>query len=116
MRIEYREEGGMKMPNLSPAEKQKTEMGPLAKRRLAFLKKERPTLYTQLLSSGSLNAHLEEIERSANEMTEALVTRSARAQRVDEALKRDYPSQWIQAMGEIRATVNGIVMREVVLA
>lgn len=116
MKIELREEGGVMVPNLSPAESRPTEMGPLARKRLAFLKKERPVLYTRLLSSGKLDAHLAEVERSASEMTEALVARSAKSQGVDEALKRDHPDQWAKAMGEIRATANATVMREVVLA
>ena len=49
-------------------------------------------------------------------MTEVLVSRSAQALGIDETMKRDDPERWVQAMGEIRATADSTVMREVVLA
>ncbi len=115
MKIEYREEEGMMLPKLSTTETPQAEFGPFAAKRLRYLKEERPTLYTDLLVSGQLDLHLMEIERSACEMMEILVSRSAQAQGIDEAMKRNSPEQWVQAMGEIRTTANNTVMREVVL-
>lgn len=116
MNVEYRKEGDMMMPNLSPAQSQATDLGVFAARRLRFLKEEKPVLYTDLLTSGKLDAHLAEIDKSASEMTETLVRRTAKARGIDESLKREDPIRWAQSMGEIRATADGTVMREVVLA
>ena len=116
MNVEYRKEGEMMIPNLSPAQSQATDLGVFAARRLRFLKKEKPALYTDLLTRGELDAHLAETDKSASEMMEALVRRTAKAQGIDEALKREDPVRWAQSMGEIRATADGVVMREVILA
>ncbi|WP_415991728.1 TnpV protein [Adlercreutzia equolifaciens] len=115
MNVEYRKEDEMMMPNLSPAQSQATDLGVFAARRLRFLKEEKPALYTDLLTSGKLDAHLAEIDKSASEMMEALVRRTAKAQGIDESLKREDPVRWAQSMGEIQATADGTVMREVVL-
>lgn len=116
MNVKYRKEGEMMMPNLSPAQSQATGLGVFAARRLRFLKEEKPALYTDLLTSGKLDAHLAEIDKSASEMTEALVRRTAKARGIDESLKREDPVRWAQSMGEIRATADGAVMRELILA
>lgn len=116
MKLKFREEESMMLPNLSPTKTDPTDLGPFATRRLSYLKKERPTLYTELLTSGRLEDHLMEVQRSASEMTEVLVSRSAQALGIDETMKRDDPERWVQAMGEIRATADSTVMREVVLA
>ena len=114
MNVEYRKEGEMMIPNLSPAQSQATDLGVFAARR--FLKEEKPALYTDLLTRGELDAHLAETDKSASEMMEALVRRTAKAQGIDESLKREDPVRWAQSMGEIRATADGVVMREVILA
>lgn len=115
MNVEYRKEDEMMMPNLSPAQSQTTDLGVFAARRLRFLKEEKPALYTDLLTSGKLDAHLAEIDKSASEMMEAMVRHTAKAQGIDESLKQEDPVQWAQSMGEIQATADGVVMREVVL-
>lgn len=116
MNVEYRKEDEMMMPNLSPAQSRTTDLGVFAARRLRFLKEEKPALYTDLLTSGKLDAHLAEIDKSASEMIETLVHRTAKAQGIDESLKQEDPVRWAQSMGEIQATADGAVMREVILA
>lgn len=115
MKLEFREEEGVMVPNLSPAQSSPTELGLYARKRLNHLKAEKPALYTELLTSGKLDAHLAEVEESANAMCRVLVSRTARAEGIDEALKRRDPERWAQAMGEIQATADSTVMREVVL-
>lgn len=116
MIIEYQEVGGMLIPNLASPQDEPTELGPFAARRLRWLREERPILHAELLASGKLEEHLAEIERSATQMMDALVSRSARAQGVDEAMKRDRRREWVQAMGEIQARATSAVMRELILA
>lgn len=116
MIMEYQEVGGVMIPNLSHPQERPAELGPFAAKRLSHLKKNKPVLYSDLLTTGQLEAHLAETEASAQRMMEALADRTAKAQGIDEALKRDRPMEWVRAMGEIQATATGTVMREIVLA
>ena len=115
MNLEYREQDGLMLPNLAHPQEKATDLGPFATRRLRHLRENRPVLYSELLASGGLEAHLAEVESSAQLMAETLTSRSAKAQGIDEAMKRDRPAEWARAMGEIQATATGTVMREIVL-
>ena len=54
-----------------------------------------------MLLKGTLNAHLEEIDRQANEMMERLTAQMAQREGVTEALKARDQMAWIGAMNNI---------------
>ena len=56
-------------------------------RRRDYLRKHHDGIYTGMLLSGKLNAHLEEIDRSANEMYDLLIHQYAEREGVTEELK-----------------------------
>ena len=56
-------------------------------RRRNYLRKHHNGIYTGMLLSGKLNAHLEEIDRSANEMFDILVKQYAAREDVTEDKK-----------------------------
>ena len=62
----YHEENGYLIPDLTVPETPK--VGAWSRRYLHHLKTARQVLYTQLLFSGKLSAHLEEIDRHAETM------------------------------------------------
>ena len=64
--ITYYREGDYLLPDLLPPES--PQIGVWGIRRLRFLKQHHGGVYTGLLLSGRLNAHLEETDRSANEV------------------------------------------------
>ena len=55
-----------------------------------------------MLLSGKLNAHLEEIDRLANEMFDLLVRQYAAREGVTEQLKAEDQMEWIRRMKNIR--------------
>ena len=63
-------EGDYLFPNLLPPEM--SRIGIWGLRRKRYLQQYHDGVYTGLLLSGKLNAHLEEIDRSANEMFDLL--------------------------------------------
>ena len=71
----YHEENGYLIPDLIAPET--PQIGIWGRRYLHHLKKAKRVLYTQLLFSGKLAAHLEETERCANEMTDRLMSQMA---------------------------------------
>ncbi len=69
-----------------------------------------------MLYSGSLNAHLEEVDRSATEMFDRLVKQMAAQQGITEALKAQDQMTWVAAMNSIRSAASEIVNHEVICA
>ena len=83
-------------------------------RRREYLRKHHNGIYTGLLLSGKLNAHLEEIDRSANEMLNLLITQYAERERVTEDLKAQDQMEWIGRMGSIRERAEETVFSELI--
>ena len=77
------------------------------------LKNKKP-IYTGLLLSGKLNAHLEEINRSASELFELLMKQYAEREGITEALKAENQMEWVQRMNNIRSRAEEIVLTELV--
>ena len=71
-------------------------------------------LYTQLLFSGKLAAHLEETERCAEEMIDLLMSQMALQEGVTEQLKAENQMEWVGRMNSIRSRVEEIVWDELI--
>ncbi len=69
-----------------------------------------------MLLKGTLNAHLEEIDRQANEMMERLILQMAKAEGVTEQLKAQNQMAWVAAMNSIRARAEEIVCNDLIYA
>ena len=110
MKITYHQEGDYFIPNLVPPESPR--IGIWGERRRQFLRKHRKPLYDGMLMDGTLNAHLEEINRSAEEMMERLMTQMAEREGVTEQLKTEDQMKWVQRMNSIRHRVEEIVRQE----
>lgn len=83
-------------------------------RRRAYLKKHHRVLYYNLLTAGTLDGHLADIEEQAQESFLRLVEQYADIEGVTEALKADDPMAWVRKMNGIRHRANEAVMQEIV--
>lgn len=83
-------------------------------RRRNHLRKYHDGIYTGMLLSGKLNAHLEEIDRSANEMFDLLMKQYANRESVTEKLKEENQMEWVRRMNSIRERVEGIIYSELI--
>ena len=68
-----------------------------------------------MLLSGKLNAHLEEIDHSANEMFDLLVKQYAAREGVTEQLKAQDQMEWVCRINCIRMRVEEVITKELVL-
>ena len=66
--------------------------------------------------TGELTAHLAEIDRTAGERVNRMVSEMAAAQGVNEALKECDPMAWVGAMNSLKAQAEEIVLTELVYA
>lgn len=64
--------------------------------------------------SGKLNAHLEEVDRWAEEMVFQMVDQMARVEGVTEQLKATNQMAWVGAMNNIRARAKECVYAELI--
>lgn len=111
-KLTYHREGDYLIPDLLPPEA--PNIGVWGMRRRDYLRKHHDGIYTGMLLSGKLNAHLEEIDRSANDMFDLLVKQYAAREGVTEQLKAKDQMEWVRRMNSIRSWVEEIVFHEVV--
>lgn len=103
-------------PDLLPPEEDAPTYGKYGHMRLTYLKQHRPTLYTSLLLSGKLTAHLNEIDGAANVQMELLTKQMAKAQGITEELKARDQMAWVGAMNNVRSAAEEIVCTELIYA
>ena len=114
MELTYRMENGYRLPNLDVPEAPK--VGKYGMLRRSFLANHRHGIYTGMLLTGELNAHLEKIDREATEMVERLTAQMARKQGVTEELKASDQMKWVGLMNNIQAAAEEAALAEVVYA
>ena len=81
--------------------------------RKQFLKEHRPIRYQNLLLSGKLTAHLNQIDQEATEQVEVLMKQMAEKQGVTEELKVQNRTKWVRLMNNIKASAEEMVLREI---
>lgn len=84
------------------------------RQRLQHLRTSQKVLYTTMLMGGTLKAHLEETDKSANEMDALLTTQLKVQESITEALKATDQMEWVQRMNSIRNRVQEIVLKELI--
>ena len=89
-------------------------LGLWGRRRLAYLKDHRQSLYYTLLLSGKLEEHLHTIDANATDMADRLTAQLSRSEGLTEALKAADPLTWVQGMNSIRARVRELVNHDLI--
>ncbi len=106
MEITYSKYGDYYLPDLVLSEEEPATYGRFGRIRLKYLKEHRRVLYINLLTSGELTQHLNEVDRQAREM---LVKQMAQEQGITEQMKAEDQMAWVGAMNNIRNAVEEIV-------
>ena len=110
----YREENGRLIPEMKLSEQTNYQIGKYGQFYLDYIKKHRRGRYTTLLTEGTLNARLHEIDLEANRMLETTITCLASERDIDENLKARDMLRWVAEMNNIKASAEEIVLQEVV--
>ena len=101
MTITYTQVGDYLLSNLIPPESPK--VGRWGMLRFNYLRKHREALYTIMLMENTLNPHLEEIDRQAQEMEQRLISHLAQQEGITEQLKAENQMDWVAQMNSIRS-------------
>ena len=91
-------------------------LGLWGRRRLAYLKDHRQSLYYTLLLSGKLEEHLHTIDANATDMADRLTAQLSRAEGLTEALKAQDQMEWVRRMNSIQARVREIVSEKIIFS
>ena len=114
MEITYTLVGDYYLPSLVAPKSPK--IGRWGMLRFNYLRKHREALYTIMLMEGTLNPHLEEIDRQAQEMEQQLISQLAQQEGVTEQLKAEYQMEWVAQMNSIRNRADEIVLNDLIYA
>ena len=110
--LTYTRVGDYFLPNLLPPPE--PQVGIWGQRRRDHLRRTRNGLYTGMLLAGTLNRHLEEIDRQASEMLENLTTQMAQSQGVTESLKASDQMKWVGLMNNLKAQAEETILTELI--
>lgn len=110
----YERQGEYILPCLTipPEPEQPIEL--FGRRHLDYLREYRKITYTNLLTSGRLNAYLADIDRQAQERFEILTEQMKQAQGITEQLKVENTLEWVGRMNNIRACAMEVVNEEII--
>ena len=109
----YREENGRLIPEMKLPEQTNYQIGKYGQFYLDYIKNHRRGRYTTLLTEGTLNVQLHEIDLEATEMLETIIPRLAAERGIDENSKARDMLRWAAEMNNIKASAEEIVLKEV---
>lgn len=99
----YWQIGDYVVPNLDlPAEKEMQPLGKYGIIHCNYIKEYRRVFYTNLLTSGKLNAYLHEVDERAKRQDEQIVESLTKANGTDETLKAHNQMKWAGLMNNCR--------------
>ncbi len=108
----YRQVGDYLLPNIEVPES--PQIGIWGQRRLQYLRTHKRVLYTTMLMGDTLKDHLEEIDKSADEMFAQLTVQMKAREGVTEELKANNQMEWVQKVNNIRHRAAEVVYKELV--
>ena len=112
----FERQGDYLVPCLAlPPEKEQT-IGLFGRQHLDYLKQHCKVTYINLLTSGSLNAYLADIDRQAQERFYRLIEGMKQTQGITERLKEENALEWTKRMNNVRACAREIVNEEIIYA
>ena len=111
-RLTYHWEGDNLIPDLVAPES--PSIGIWGERRRRFLRKYKRSIYDAMLMRGTLNAHLEEVDQTAEELMDRLMTEMAEKERITEALKSAKQMEWVRQMNSIRSRAEERVLYDLI--
>ena len=108
----YARQGDYELPNLIIPPEKEIEIGVWGQRYRRYLKQYHKIRYYNLLTSGTLNGHLAEVDQQAERIFQLLVSVLSKQENVTERLKVNRPMEWVQKTNSIRNRAVEIVNNE----
>ena len=102
------------IPAIGLSEAATENLGKYGRMRKQYLQAHRPGLYNSLLLSGTLYAHLLEIDQTARKRLERMMPEMAKAAGATKELKARDPLCWVGLMNTCKAQIEEIILNELI--
>ena len=112
--LDYTLCGDYYLPNLLPPQTKEKEIGIWGVRHLKYIKQHRKVRYTNLLTTGKLNAYLAEIDERAQNMKAVLIKQMSEHEGANEMLKEQNQPEWVGRMNNIWNRTEEIIYNEII--
>ena len=112
--IEYHLEGDYYIPNLIPPKQEKITLNKYGCMRLNYLKEHKKAEYTIMLINGTLNAHLQELQETADNRVQRIINELKAESDLIEDMKNTDMLYWVGTMNLIKAQAEEIVFSELI--
>lgn len=112
--IEYHLEGDYYIPNLVMPKQEKITLNKYGRIRLNYLKEYKKADYTIMLMNGTLNTHIKEIQETANNRAQQIISELKVKSDLTEDMKNTDMFYWVGTMNSIKAQAEEIVFSELI--
>ena len=110
----YTRQGDYCLPDVCLSPEEERSIGVYGQRRRTFLREHHRVLYYNLLTAGTLDGHLADLNEQAEAMFSRLVKQLSEKEGVTEALKAENQMLWVQRMNNIRSAAMEIVANDLI--
>lgn len=114
MEITYTMQGDYLLPNLTLPEQDNRTIGLWGQQHLRYIKRNRPILYTNLLTKCKLNEYLTDVDEQAQKMYDELVRSFAKKEGCTELLKSTNQMLWVRKMNNATQRAREVVNEEII--
>jgi hypothetical protein len=90
------------------------KIGKYGRMRAKYLKENKKAEYSIMLIDNTLQDHLIEIDKTANERYNLLIKQFAEKENITEELKANNQMEWVKMMNNIKNSVEEIILKELI--
>ena len=112
--IEYVRQGDYYIQNLVLPKQKKIRLNKYGRMRLNYLKEHKKAEYSIMLLDGTLNAHLKEIQETAQNRVEQIINKLKAESDLTEEMKDTDILYWVGTMNAIKNQAEEIVFNELI--
>ncbi len=112
--LDYVLAGDYYIPAIGLPENDERPIGKWGRMHRAYLEETNQPLLNHLILTGRLHTYLADLNEQAQERCQLIIRQMARAEGVDEDLKRRSQWEWIQAMNSIVNRAEEVVRNEII--
>ena len=112
--IEYHLEGDYYIPNLVMPKQDKITLNKYGRMRLKFLKEYKKADYTIMLVNGTLNTHLKELQETADNRVQQIISELKAKSNLTEDMKNTDMLYWVGTMNSIKTQAEENVFSELI--
>ena len=112
--IEYHLEGDYYIPNLVMPKQEKIVLNKYGRMRLKYLKEHKKADYYIMLVDGTLNTHLKEIQETADNRLQQIISELKAKSNLTENMKNIDMLYWVGTMNSIKSQAEEIVFSELI--